>query len=96
MPLVELVKIAGSQTALARTIGASQQIISYWVARQKPLPAEFVLVAEQAFGVSRHALRPDIYPPVHAEASTDSPDAGSPGKADEISGPCDAVREAAE
>lgn len=53
---------AGSQSKFADAIGASQQIVSYWLAKGRPLPAEYVLAAESALGISRHELRPDIYP----------------------------------
>ena len=57
-----LLKRAGSQTILAETLGTSQQNISNWRKAEKRLPAEFVLTAEREFGISRHKLRPDIYP----------------------------------
>ena len=53
---------AGSQSALARLVGCSNTAVWKWVQSSKRMPAEFVLRAEQATGVSRHALRPDIYP----------------------------------
>lgn len=58
-----LIAKAGSQSKLAEAIGTSQQLVSYWASRGKPLPAEFVLAAEAAFGIPRDELRPDIYPP---------------------------------
>jgi DNA-binding transcriptional regulator YdaS (Cro superfamily) len=51
----------GGQTALARALGLSSQgTVSSWLARG--LPAERVLAVEAASGVSRHLLRPDLYP----------------------------------
>lgn len=90
--LAELVALAGSQSALASAIGTSQQLVSYWVRMDKPLPAEFVLATERALGVSRHRLRPDIYPPAEHESSP--PEGGdsiqwpiaAPGKGEEVSG----------
>lgn len=56
-------KFGGTQTAFAEAIGASQQLVSYWLSVNKPdLPAEYVLAAERATGISRHDLRPDLYP----------------------------------
>lgn len=52
---------AGGQTALARAIGKSQGHISQWL-RREYVPAEEVLKIEAATGVSRHDLRPDLYP----------------------------------
>jgi DNA-binding transcriptional regulator YdaS (Cro superfamily) len=54
---------AGGQTALARALGLkSQGSISNWLLRDKRVPAERVLEVERATGVSRHDLRPDLYP----------------------------------
>lgn len=52
----------GNQTRFADAIGTSQQLVSYWVKKGRVLPAEYVLATEQATGISRHDLRPDIYP----------------------------------
>ena len=59
--LITAIKIAGGQSALARAIGKSQGHISVWLKRRY-IPAEMVLPIERATGVSRHLLRPDIYP----------------------------------
>jgi DNA-binding transcriptional regulator YdaS (Cro superfamily) len=62
-PLERAVIEAGGQTALARLIGARQQDIWYWLNRRDGrASAEFVIAIESATGVSRHELRPDIYP----------------------------------
>lgn len=53
---------AGSQAALARIAGVSPTAVWKWCQSSKRMPAEFVLKAEAATGVSRHLLRPDIYP----------------------------------
>ena len=52
----------GKQTLFAKGIGASQQLVSYWLNNGRPLPAEYVLPAEKAGFGSRHDLRPDLYP----------------------------------
>lgn len=57
------VEKAKSQSAFAREVGASQQLISYLLKHKKPLSAKYVLPAERAYGVPRHELRADIYPP---------------------------------
>lgn len=46
----------------------SQQLISYRYNRGLPLPAEYVLATERATGISRHDLRPDLYPREDAAA----------------------------
>lgn len=61
--LKQAVESAGSQSALARICGVTQTAVWKWLQSGKRLPAEYVLKAEAATGVSRHALRPDIYPP---------------------------------
>ncbi len=56
------VNLAGGQTALASICGCTQGNIWQLLRKESPLPAEYVLAAERATGVSRHDLRPDIYP----------------------------------
>ncbi len=56
------VEKAGSQAALARIAEVSTTAVWKWVQSSKRVPAEFVLKIEAATGVSRHDLRPDIYP----------------------------------
>lgn len=51
-----------NQSKMAEAIGTSQQRLSYILARKNPLPAELVLATEKATGISRHELRPDLYP----------------------------------
>lgn len=59
-----------NQSKFAAAIGTSQQLVSYWLAKGKALPAEFVLPAERAGFGSRHELRPDIYPVEEAQAGS--------------------------
>jgi len=54
---------AGGQKRLADLIGTTQSQVWYWLERSKKgLPGEFVLPVERVTGVSRHELRPDLYP----------------------------------
>lgn len=53
---------AGSQSELARLIGVSATSVWRMVNRAKRASTEFVLSIEKSTGVSRHDLRPDIYP----------------------------------
>ncbi|MEG3182104.1 transcriptional regulator [Sphingomonas sp. LT1P40] len=71
--LNEAIEVAGSQSALARTCGVSQQAVAKWVASRKAIPADYVLRVEAATGVLRHALRPDIYPHDAETAAPPSP-----------------------
>lgn len=53
---------AGGQSALARVCGVSQTAVWKWLQTRR-LPPIHVLAVETATGISRHHLRPDIYPP---------------------------------
>jgi DNA-binding transcriptional regulator YdaS (Cro superfamily) len=58
--LREAIRIAGSQTKLARAIDVTQGHVSQWLRRGK-VPAEKVLLIERATGIARHLLRPDVF-----------------------------------
>lgn len=58
----ESAKIVGSQAALARVCGKQQPAISKRLRAGKPAEPDEVLAIEAATGISRHDLRPDIYP----------------------------------
>lgn len=63
--LKQAIQIAGSQSALARALRVSQHAVWHWLNKgdlEKPLPADYVLAVEEATGISRYDLRPDIYP----------------------------------
>jgi DNA-binding transcriptional regulator YdaS (Cro superfamily) len=51
-----------SQSAMARALGVTQPTIWHWLNKSKRVPAEFALKVEELTGVSRHDLRPDLYP----------------------------------
>jgi len=53
---------AGSDSQMARDLGVPQSTMWRWINQTKQLPAEYVLMAERLYRVSRHDLRPDIYP----------------------------------
>ncbi|MXO66271.1 transcriptional regulator [Altericroceibacterium endophyticum] len=55
-------EVAGGQSALGRICGVGQPAVWKWLQSAKRLPAEHVLKVEAETGVSRHFLRPDIYP----------------------------------
>ncbi len=59
--LQEAIQSLGSQTALANAIKTTQQNISYWLSTGS-INADYVIPIETVSGVSRHRLRPDIYP----------------------------------
>ena len=56
--LMRAVEAAGGWAALARALQKTRGGIWQW----KQVPAERVLAVERATGVSRHQLRPDLYP----------------------------------
>ena len=52
----------GGQNATARLLKVAQPSVWRWLKNGKLLPAEHVLLIEASTGVSKHDLRPDIYP----------------------------------
>lgn len=66
--LSKAVKLAGGQAATGRLLGVSQAAVWKWISLKRDLPAEHVLKLEAFTGVSRHDLRPDLYP--HETATT--------------------------
>lgn len=59
-PLERAILAAGSGKALALLLGVTPMAVSYWKARG--VPARQALRIENATGVPRHELRPDLYP----------------------------------
>jgi DNA-binding transcriptional regulator YdaS (Cro superfamily) len=66
--LMAAVEIAGSQSALARIANVSSTAVWKWVQSSKRVPPQFVILVEAGTGISRHVLRPDIYPAEMPEA----------------------------
>lgn len=60
--LLNAMQIFGTQQAMADELGVTQPTVWRWLHQSKQLPAELVLKVEAKTGVSRHDLRPDIYP----------------------------------
>lgn len=60
--LTQAVESLGSQSELARVCGVSPTAVWKWMKGTDGLPPKYVLRVEAATGVSRHDLRPDIYP----------------------------------
>lgn len=63
-PLEKAIDAVGSQAELAKALGVKPQHVWNWLHRDDKVPAEQVLPIETATGgkVSRHELRPDLYP----------------------------------
>lgn len=66
--LAKAIEIVGGQTQLARLLGVKQANVWHWLNRAERIPAEFVLPIEKATGaqISRHDLRPDLFPDADA------------------------------
>jgi len=60
--IAEACKKAGGQSALARQLGCTPQAVQRMYATGRVPPAR-VLAVESLTGVSRYALRPDIFGP---------------------------------
>lgn len=67
-PIEQAIEAAGGLSSLAERLKVSPQVVSNWRARGT-VPAPRVLDIERETGVSRHALRPDIYPVESAKAA---------------------------
>ena len=66
--LNKAIAIVGGQTQLARLLGVKQANVWHWLNKADRVPGEYVLAIEKATGgeVSRHDLRPDLYPDVQS------------------------------
>jgi TorA maturation chaperone TorD/DNA-binding transcriptional regulator YdaS (Cro superfamily) len=62
--LEKAIAIVGGQTQLARLLGVKQANVWHWLKKAERVPGEYVLAIEKATGgqVTRHQLRPDLYP----------------------------------
>lgn len=63
----EAIQLAGGQTALAEKLSTPQKKmlqgqVNQWVTRDHRCSPAYVLKVEKVTGVSRHRLRPDLYP----------------------------------
>lgn len=66
--LLQAIEIVGGQSQLADLLDIKQGHVSMWVNRNKKAPpAQYVLKIEEATGISRHKLRPDVFGEKEAE-----------------------------
>lgn len=63
---------AGSAAELGRRVGVVPMAITMWKRRGR-VPAERCLAVEAATGVSRYALRPDVFGPAPANDAPTTP-----------------------
>lgn len=66
--LERAIDMVGGQSQLARLLGVKQANVWHWLKKADRVPGEFVLAIETATGgqVTRHDLRPDLYPDAQA------------------------------
>lgn len=92
--LQRAVDAAGGQSATARLLNISQGAVWKWLNSSKRLPAEHVIAVEAATGVSRHLLRPDIYPlPLPTEGEDPGEECGPILVGAPAQVPCDSAAE---
>ena len=60
-PVKKAIDKAGSQSALARSLNITPQAVQRWVSNDR-VPHMQVINIEKITGISRHELRPDLYP----------------------------------
>jgi DNA-binding transcriptional regulator YdaS (Cro superfamily) len=64
------VRIAGGQAPLARIAGCTQGAVWQRLKAGKSISGTWVLKVEAATGVSKHDLRPDLYPRLATDADS--------------------------
>lgn len=62
-PITQAIEAVGGQKPLADAIGVHPSLISQWRSGHRPVSAERCRAIEAATGVSRYALRPDVFGP---------------------------------
>ncbi|WP_443750364.1 transcriptional regulator [Asticcacaulis solisilvae] len=73
--LMRALELAGSQAKLGKIGGVSATAVQKWISAGR-VRAESVLAIEAATGVSRHDLRPDIYPRPQPKTAAEAGDDG--------------------
>ena len=56
-----VIGVYGGASALARRLGVTRNAINCWKLKKR-VPASRVIELERLTGVSRHLIRPDLYP----------------------------------
>ena len=92
LSLQTAIRRAGSNAALGRLIGVSATSVWKMLNRAKQASAEYVLKIESATGVSRHDLRPDLYPREDPPAQPSAATSPSPRTAADGSDSIERVR----
>jgi len=60
-PVKKAIDKAGGQSALARSLNITPQAVQRWASKDR-VPHMQVIPVEKITGISRHELRPDLYP----------------------------------
>jgi DNA-binding transcriptional regulator YdaS (Cro superfamily) len=83
--LAKAIRKAGGQSAFAKLFGLRQSTVHSWLARKSDVPPALAIPIEEKLGISRHDLRPDLYPredtPAQPPAGAPSPPAGGSSSA---------------
>jgi DNA-binding transcriptional regulator YdaS (Cro superfamily) len=66
-PISRAIEKAGGQKPLADILNVHPAMVSQWATGRRPVAAHHVLAIEEATGVSRHDLRPDVFGSAPAE-----------------------------
>lgn len=61
-PFAKARDLAGGIKALAKIVDRTPSNLYSLFTRERPCPPQLVIPIEKALGLSRHELRPDIYP----------------------------------
>jgi DNA-binding transcriptional regulator YdaS (Cro superfamily) len=61
LALTKACDAVGGEARLAEMVGKTRSHVSTWKLRGM-IPAEMAIPIERASGISRHVLRPDLYP----------------------------------
>lgn len=60
-PIEQAIEAVGGQAVMARLLQVQPAMVSQWATGRRPVAAHHILSIETATGVSRHALRPDVF-----------------------------------
>lgn len=73
--LLQASSIAGSQAALARLLGVTPPVVSEWIKKSRPIPADKCVSIEKITNglVSRRDLRPDDWQRIWPELGEGQP-----------------------
>lgn len=59
--VIQAVAKAGGRSRVAKMFDVTEEAVRQWALPGRRVPAECVLELEAASGVSRYAIRPDVY-----------------------------------